>query len=44
VGTAEGGREERLTYRALQRDFGFDTAFLDDLCHELIFKRLALDE
>jgi hypothetical protein len=37
-------REGRVTYRALQRDFGFDAQLLDDLRHELVFKRLALDE
>ena len=37
-------REGRVTYRALQRDFGFDVSLLDDVRHELIFKRLAIDE
>ena len=37
-------REGRLTYRGLQHDFGFGAAFLDDLRHELVFKRLAMDE
>ncbi|MGH8065231.1 MAG: adenylate/guanylate cyclase domain-containing protein [Candidatus Entotheonellia bacterium] len=37
-------REGRVTYRALQRDFGFDAAFLDDLRYELLFKRMAIDE
>ncbi|MDH3599234.1 MAG: AAA family ATPase [Candidatus Tectomicrobia bacterium] len=37
-------REGRLTYRALQREFGFDAAWLDDLRRELIFRRVACDE
>ena len=37
-------REGRLTYRGLQREFGFDAAFLDDLRCELIFRHLAHDE
>ncbi len=37
-------RERRVTYRALQRDFGFDMSLLDDIRHELMFKRLAMDE
>jgi len=37
-------REGRLTYRALQREFGFDAAWLDDLRRELIFRRIARDE
>jgi class 3 adenylate cyclase len=37
-------REGRLTYRALQREFGFEAAWLDDLRRELIFRRIARDE
>jgi hypothetical protein len=37
-------REGRLTYRALQREFGFDAAWLDDMRRELIFRRVARDE
>jgi predicted ATPase/class 3 adenylate cyclase len=37
-------REGRLTYRALQREFGFDAAYLDRLRRELIFRRIARDE
>jgi class 3 adenylate cyclase len=37
-------REGRLTYRALQREFGFDAAWLDDMRRELIFRRIARDE
>ena len=37
-------REGRLTYRGLQREFGFDAALLDDLRCELIFRRIAVDE
>jgi class 3 adenylate cyclase/tetratricopeptide (TPR) repeat protein len=38
-------QRRRVTYRALQRQFGFDDAYLEDLKAELIdAQRLALDE
>lgn len=37
-------REGRVTYRALSRKLGCDDALLDDVCEELLFKRLAVDE
>ena len=37
-------REGRVSYSALQYEFGFDQAFLNVLKRELIFKRLAIDE
>jgi class 3 adenylate cyclase/predicted ATPase len=37
-------REGRVTYSALQYEFGFDEAFLHVLKRELLFKRLAIDE
>ncbi|MGH8065527.1 MAG: ATP-binding protein [Candidatus Entotheonellia bacterium] len=38
-------RRERVTYRALKRQFNLDDAFLDDLKEELIYgQRLAIDE
>jgi hypothetical protein len=38
-------QRERVTYRALQRQFGFDDAYLEDLKAELIdAQRLAVDE
>ena len=37
-------REGRVSYIALQYEFGFDEAFLNVLKRELIFKRLAIDE
>jgi class 3 adenylate cyclase/tetratricopeptide (TPR) repeat protein len=38
-------RRERVTYRALKRQFNLDDAFLDDLKEELIYgQRLAVDE
>ncbi|MDH3599235.1 MAG: AAA family ATPase, partial [Candidatus Tectomicrobia bacterium] len=37
-------REGRFTYRALQREFGFDAAYLDRLRRELIFRRIAREE
>ncbi len=36
-------REGEVTYRTLQREFGFDAAFLDDLRHELIYRGVARD-
>jgi class 3 adenylate cyclase/predicted ATPase len=37
--------DKRLSYRALQRQFGLDTAYLDDLKLELIeIKQLAVDQ
>jgi hypothetical protein len=37
-------REGRVSYSALQYEFGFDQAFLNVLKRDLIFKRLASDE
>jgi Adenylate and Guanylate cyclase catalytic domain len=38
-------QRQRVTYRALQRQFGFDDAYLEDLKAELIdAQRLAIDE
>src|SRR5918912_1830836 len=38
-------RRGRVTYRALQRQFSLDDAFLDDLKAELLYgQRLAVDE
>jgi class 3 adenylate cyclase/predicted ATPase len=37
-------REGRVTYCALQYEFGFDDGFLEVLKKELIFKRIAIDE
>src|SRR5262245_19405948 len=37
-------REGRVTYWALQQQFGFDTAFVTGLRDELLFKGLAMDE
>lgn len=38
-------REERVSYRALRREFGLDDAFLDDLKLELIeVKQVAVDQ
>src|SRR5215475_11899598 len=38
-------QRQRVTYRALQRQFGFDDAYLEDLKAELIdAQRLAVDE
>jgi hypothetical protein len=38
-------REERVSYRALKREFGLDDEFLEDLKAELIdAKRVAVDE
>jgi hypothetical protein len=38
-------RRERVTYRALKRQFDLDDAFLDDLKEELIYgQQLAVDE
>ena len=38
-------RRGRVTYRALQRQFNLDDAFLDDLKEELLYgQRLAVDE
>ena len=37
-------REGRVSYSALQYEFGFDETFLHVLQRELLFKRLAIDE
>jgi class 3 adenylate cyclase/predicted ATPase len=37
-------RDARISYRALQYEFGFDTAFLDVLREELLFRGLARDD
>ncbi len=37
-------REGRVTYWALQQEFGFDEAFLEGLRRELLFKGIARDE
>ena len=37
-------REGRLTYRGLQREFGFETQLLGDIRRELIFRGTARDE
>ena len=38
-------QRQRVTYRALQRQFGFDDTYLEDLKAELIdAQRLAVDE
>ena len=36
--------EKRVSYRRLRKEFGLDDETLDDVCHELIVKRLAVDE
>src|SRR5271169_6370782 len=36
--------EKRVSYRRLRKEFGIDNETLDDLRHELIVKRLAVDE
>ena len=36
--------EKRVSYRRLQKEFAIDGATLEDLRHELAFKRLAVDE
>lgn len=36
--------ERRISYRRLKKEFGLDDETLDDLRHELIVKRLAVDE
>jgi hypothetical protein len=36
--------EKRVSYRRLRREFGLDDETLEDLRHELIVKRLAVDE
>jgi class 3 adenylate cyclase len=36
--------EKRVSYRRLRKEFGFDDETLEDVCHELIVKRLAVDE
>jgi hypothetical protein len=37
-------REGRVTYAALQDEFGFDATFLEKVKRELLFKRVAIDE
>lgn len=37
-------REQRVSYHALQHEFGFDAAFLDLVREELVFKKLAADQ
>ena len=38
-------REQRVSYRALKRQFALDDAYLEDLKDELIYaKKLAMDE
>lgn len=37
-------RDARISYRALQYEFGFDTTFLEVLREELLFRGLARDE
>ena len=36
--------EKRVSYRRLKKEFGFDGETLDDVRHELIVRRLAVDE
>jgi class 3 adenylate cyclase len=36
--------EKRVSYRRLRKEFGLDDETLDDVRHELIVKRLAVDE
>src|SRR5580693_3243196 len=36
--------EKRVSYRRLQLEFGLDDETLDDVRHELIVRRLAIDE
>jgi hypothetical protein len=36
--------EKRVSYRRLKREFGLDDETLEDVRHELIVKRLAVDE
>jgi class 3 adenylate cyclase len=36
--------EKRVSYRRLQKEFGLDYETLEDVCHEMIVKRLAVDE
>jgi hypothetical protein len=36
--------EKRLSYRRLRKEFGLDDETLEDVRHELIVKRLAVDE
>ena len=36
--------EKRVSYRQLRNEFGLDDQTLEDVRHELIFKRLAVDE
>ena len=36
--------EKRVSYRRLKKEFGLDDETLDDVRHELILKRLAVDE
>jgi hypothetical protein len=35
---------EAVSYRRLQKEFGLDDERLEDVRHELIVKRLAVDE
>jgi len=36
--------EKRVSYRRLKKEFGLDDETIDDVRHELIVKRLAVDE
>jgi hypothetical protein len=36
--------EKRVSYRRLKKEFGLDDETLDDVRHELIVMRLAIDE
>ena len=36
--------EKRVSYRRLRKEFGLDDETLEDVRHELIVKRLAVDE
>jgi hypothetical protein len=36
--------EKRVSYRRLRKEFGLDDETLQDVRHELIVKRLAVDE
>jgi hypothetical protein len=36
--------EKRVSYRRLRKEFGLDDETLDDVRHELIVRRLAVDE
>ena len=36
--------EKRVSYRRLRKEFGLDDETLDDVRHELIVRRLAIDE